>query len=250
MAQFAELVVHLAGRRIASLHRFTLLGWTWPLVRQLAQLGVLVLVFSAVLDLGIENYAVFVFVGLIAWTWFAVGVAGATDSLAGSRHLVLQARFPDVVLPVVAVAVPFVDVLLALPVLLVMLGIAGELHATIVLLPLLLTVQLVLMCGLGWLAGAAAVYLRDVSNIVTVGLTLLFYLTPVFYDVSRVPERYEPILRLNPMTTLVEAYRAVVLDSAFPSVGALAGVAAASVLIAVAGALVFRRLQPGFVDEL
>ena len=94
------------------MHRFTLLGWAWPVVRQLAQLAVLVFVFSTILDLGIDNFPVFVFSGLIAWSWFAGGVQQATASLIANRHLVFQSRFPVAVLPIVAVAVPFIDVLL------------------------------------------------------------------------------------------------------------------------------------------
>ena len=249
-AHVGELVVHLASRRIASMHRFTLLGWAWPLLRLLAQLAVLAFIFSSVLDLGIDDYALFLFVGLVGWTWFAAGVAAATDALHDGSHLVMQPRFPDLVLPVVAVAVPFVDVLIALPVLAVMLVVAGELHLSALALPALLAVQFVLMCGVGWLTAAVAVYLRDMTNVVAVALTLLFYMSPVFYDLDRVPERFEWILRLNPMTTLLESYRAVLLGDSFPPVLAMAGVAAAAVVLALLGALAFRRLQPGFVDEL
>jgi ABC-type polysaccharide/polyol phosphate export permease len=94
------------------------------------------------------------------------------------------------------------------------------------------------------------VYLRDVRGIVTVGLTLLFYLTPVFYDTSRVPDRYETLLRLNPMTTLIEAYRAVLIDSPFPPAPAVAWLLVAMVLLMLGGVLVFRRLSGGVVDEL
>ena len=75
---FADVVTHLARRQVASMHRFTLLGWAWPVVRQLAQLAVLVFVFSTILDLGIAHFPVFVFSGLIAWSWFAGGVQQGT----------------------------------------------------------------------------------------------------------------------------------------------------------------------------
>ena len=71
LARFRELAVHLARREVTSRHRWTLLGWMWPLTRQLAQLAVLVFVFSGVVDLGIEDYPVFVFTGLLAFTWFS-----------------------------------------------------------------------------------------------------------------------------------------------------------------------------------
>jgi lipopolysaccharide transport system permease protein len=245
-----ELVLHLAWRQISSKHRLTLLGWTWPLARQLLQLAVLVFIFSAVFDLGIDNYPVFVFSGLLAYTWFSAGLSEAASSLLSQRHFVFQPRFPTAVLPVVAVAVPFVDVLMALPVLLAMLVATGDLGWSALLLPPLVAVQLVLMCGLAWLCAAGTVYLRDVPNVVLVGLTLLFYMTPVFYSLERVPERYRWALELNPLATLIEGYRAVLIGQPAPGALKLLLLFIASAAIAALGLLVFRRLQPGFVDEL
>lgn len=248
--QFTELVMHLARREVSSRHRWTLLGWTWPVTRQLAQLGVLVFVFSSVFDLGIENYAVFVFIGLVSFTWFSAAITDAAGSLVAQRHLVFQPRFPTPVIPAVAVAVPFVDVLMAGPVLVVLLVASSDLHSTALFLPVLVCIQVLLSCGLAWAVAAAAVYLRDVPNIVTVGLLMLFYLTPVFYDLRRVPDEYDWLLRLNPLTTLIEGYRDVLLDGTLPPARDVAALGAVSVAIAAAGYWLFRRLQDGFVDEL
>jgi lipopolysaccharide transport system permease protein len=250
LPRFRDLLLHLAGREVRSKHRWTVLGWTWPLTRQLVQLGVLVFVFGALFDLGIENYAVFLFTGLVAFNWFSSGVADAASSLVTRRHFVFQPRFPSAVLPAVSVAVPFLDVLLALPVLVAMLLATGGLHAGALLLLPLLAIQLVLMCGLGWLVAAATVYLRDVPNVVLVGLTLLFYMTPVFYGLEHVPRDLQRVLQANPLTTLIEAYRAVLLGQSGPEPVAVAIVAAGSVALAATGLAVFRRLEPGFVDTL
>ena len=198
-----ELLLHLAMRQLSSLHRFTVLGLIWPLARQLIQLVVLVFVFSKVANLGIENYAAFLFSGLIAWSWFSGGVGTGTSSLLEHRNLAFQPGFPVVVLPPVAVTVALADLLVALPVLIAMVAGIGELHWTAAFLPVLLAVQLVLMCGIVWLTAAATVYLRDVRNVVGVALLLLFYLSPVFYNLSRVPDRYQWLLKLNPLTTLI-----------------------------------------------
>ena len=175
--------------------------------------------------------------------------AGST-SVLDQRHLIFQPRFPAATVPVVAVTVPFVDVLVALPVLVVMLIVSGDIGWSALLLPPLLLVQLTLMCGIAWLCAAATVYLRDVPNVVLVGLTLLFYMTPVFYDLDRVPEQYRDLLALNPLATLIEGYRAVLIGDTGPSAAALAIVVVFGIASACGGLLLFRRLQPGFVDEL
>jgi lipopolysaccharide transport system permease protein len=245
-----ELVLHLVHRELTSAHRFTVLGWAWPLARQLAQLAVLVFVFSSVLDLGIPDFPVYVFSGLVSWSWFSTGLTNASTSLIDQRHLVFQPRLPPVVLPVVAVAVPFVDVLMAAPVLIVMLIVSGEVHATALLFPLALALQLVLMVGLAWLVAPASVYVRDLPNLVTLGLMVLFYLTPVFYSLHRIPQQYEWLLQLNPMTTLLELDRALLLGLPYPSVGHIAGTAAFAVIATVAGWFAFERMRPGLVDHL
>lgn len=250
MSQFRELVVHLARQEVASRHRWTLLGWAWPITRQLVQLGVLVFVFSSVFDLGIEDYAAFVFIGLVFFNWFTAALTEGAGSLLAQRHLVFQPRFPTAVVPAVAVAVPFVDVLMAGPVLVVMLLAGGDLHVTALFIPVLIAVQILLTCGLVWIAAAASVHLRDIPNVVGVGVLLLFYVTPVFYDLRRVPDEYDWILRLNPLTTLIEGYRDVLLHGVLPPAIDLAALTVGSASLAVVGYLVFSHLQPGFVDEL
>jgi ABC-type polysaccharide/polyol phosphate export permease len=250
LGRLRELVAHLAAREVASMHRFTLLGWAWPLVRQLAQLGVLVVAFSHVLHLGVPHYAPFVFSGLIAWNWFSSGVVNGTSSLLDRRHLVFQPRFPLIALPLVAVAVPLIDLLLALPVLVVMVVATTGLHWSILFLPVLVAIQLTLMAGIAWLAAAATVYFRDVRHIVGVAVTMLFYFTPVFYDLDRLPHRFQSLLRLNPVTTIVDGYHSIVLGGRLPPAGWLAAVTLLSVLMASAGAFFFTRMSPGFVDEL
>lgn len=247
---FFDVVTHLAHRQVASMHRFTLLGWAWPVVRQLAQLAVFVFVFSTILDLGVDNFPVFVFSGLIAWGWFSSGIQQATGALIAQRHLVFQPRFPVGVLPIVSVAVPFIDVVLVLPVLVIMLIAAGTLSWTVLFLPPLLIVQFALMAGIAWLASAANVFMRDVENVIGVLLTLTFYCTPIFYSIDSIPQRYQALLRLNPMTTMVESYRGVLMGTDFPAPERLAAVTIGSSLLAALGWVAFRHAEPRFVDEL
>ncbi len=245
-----DLILHLVRRELASAHRNTLLGWTWPLARQLAQLAVLVFLFSKVLDLGIEDYPVFVFTGLIAWTWFQTALSTAAISVVVNGHLVGQPRFPTLALPLVAVAVPCFDVLMALPVLLVLLATEGRLDPTVLLLPLPLLAQFAFTAGVALIVSAANVYLRDVQNVVGVLLLMLFYLTPVFYGLKNVPDEFHWLLRINPLTAFVNADRALLFDGRLPALLDVVIGAGAAALAVVIGLALFRRLQPGFIDEL
>ena len=245
-----ELVLHLSVREIAAAHRFTALGWAWPVVRQLVQLGILVFVFSVVFDVGIDSYPAFVFSGLIVWSWFSVGVPAASRVLIDRRHLLFQPGFRSAALPAVAVAVPLIDLLIALPILFGMVLVGGDIGPAALLFGVLIVIQAVLMLGLAWLTAALNVHFRDISHIVAVVVASLFYLTPVFYDLDQVPDKYQWILQLNPMTVIVEGHHEILIEGRAPDLLGLAAVAGFSVLIAAAGLWVFRRMEPGFVDEL
>jgi lipopolysaccharide transport system permease protein len=247
---FQEVVLHLVRREIDATHRMTLLGWAWPVARQLAQLAALVFIFGSVIDQGIPHFPVFVFSGLIAWTWFSTGVGTATTVLLDDRHLVFQPRLPAAVLPIVSIVVPLVDVLLALPILLVMAALETGVEWTIVVTPLLVVLQLALMAGIAWLVSSVSVFFRDVPNLVQVVLQILFYMTPVFYGLRTVPDQYQSILELNPMTTLVEAYRAALLGAPWPSVGHFIYVALLAIVLCIGGYITFARLSRNFADNL
>jgi lipopolysaccharide transport system permease protein len=247
---FSELVLHLVKREIDTTHRMTVLGWAWPLMRQLVQLAVLVFIFGSVLDLGIENFAVFVFSGLIAWNWFSAAVGVATGSLLEHRHLLYQPRLPPAVIPIVAIIVPLVDVLMALPVLVILLQLEAGIPLSALLIPVLVLAQLLLMAGIAWITASLSVFMRDVPNMVMVGLNVLFYLTPVFYGLKSIPERYVGLLKLNPMATIVSSYRAILLGEPLPGTFAIVYTIVLSVGLTVLGYVLFMRLQNRFVDNL
>ena len=248
--RLVALVVHLARRELDASHRMTVLGWLWPLARQIAQLLTLVFIFGAVINLKIPHFPVYVFVGLVSWAWFSSAVGDSATSLLDQRHLVFQARFPNIAIPLVSVVMPLVDVLLALPVLLVMVGIEHGLSWTIVLVIPLLVLQLVIMVGISWIVSAATVYFRDVPQLVAVALQVLFYVTPVFYRRSSVPSHYGKLLELNPMTTIVEGYRAALLGLPSPGPLRFVGTALGGLVLIVVGFLFFRRNSVGVIDSL
>lgn len=232
------------------MHRLTVLGWLWPLARQLAQVGVLVFAFSVVLDLGIPDYGVFVFTGLLAWSWFSDGVTRSAWSVIRDGHLLRHPTFPAQILPLTAVSVPLVDVLIGVPVLLTAVALTIGVPWEVVLLPLLALVQFGLIAGIGLLLASASVYVRDLPQVTAVGLLMLFYMTPVFYPLSRVPDDYRTLLQANPLVGIIDGYRAVLIEGRVPDISALVWPAVAAGLFLLIGTFSFRRLRPDFLDRL
>jgi lipopolysaccharide transport system permease protein len=139
---------------------------------------------------------------------------------------------------------------MALPLLLVLLLVDGRLGLEALLFPALMVFTFAFTAGLGMLAAAANVFFRDVANVVSLGLLMLFYLTPIFFGLRNVPERFQWVMNLNPVTAHVNAARALLFEARLPALRDALVVVLLSPLLAVVGYTVFRRLKPRFVDEL
>lgn len=246
-----EVAGHLVVREWVSRQRFTLLGWGWPLLRQLVQLAVLAFIFTRVLDLGIEDYVLFVFSGLIAWSLFSSGAINGTWAVIQHRHLLLQPRTPAAVIPLVSALTPALDFLVAFPLLVVLLYAQadGLQPAALVAIPLV-AVQLLLTAGLAWFTSALAVVLRDVTSIVETLVFTIFYLTPIFYGLEQAPGDAADVLEWNPLAVLIEAYRSVLVDGKVPDAGPLLAVAGLAAVVAALGYRTFERMRPSFLDHL
>lgn len=246
----AELVVHLVGREFRIRYRRAYLGWLWSVAQPLARLIVLTVVFTKILPLGIPNYAVFLFSGLIAWMWFASAIGSATTSVIDRRDLLLRPNVPRAAIPVVSVLTDGLDYLTALPVLAVFLAVEGGIPATAIALPMVLAVELLFILGLGYALCAVNVFLRDVRIVVEVALLLGFYITPVFYRAESVPGNYRFLIQLNPMARIINAHREILIAGTFPAPGPFLVLALGCGAIFVAGYLLYRAMSTTFVDEL
>jgi ABC-type polysaccharide/polyol phosphate export permease len=165
------------------------------------------------------------------------------------RDLLFRPGVPRAAVPVVSVLTDFLDLLAALPVLAVFLVLDVGLHWTAILFPVVLFVQLLLILGFGYLLCAANVWVRDVRHLVITVMALGFYITPVFYGRTNVPERFRWVQTVNPMTHLLEAHRAVLIRGEVPDRG-FAVVALFAGALFTTGTLVYNRLSGTFVDEL
>lgn len=246
-----EVVLHLVAREFRLRYRRSVLGVLWSVLQPLARLAVLSFVFTRVLPLGdVEDYPVFLFTGLIGWAWFSSGVASATSSALDRRELLFRPGIGRTVVPVVSVLTDLIDYLVALPILLVVLAATTGLHATALLLPAILAVQLLVILGLGMALCAANVHLRDVRLVVDLALLLGFYVTPVFYRPDALPEGARALAALNPMAHLIEAQRAVLVEGALPGLLPSLALVVGGVATFAAGLAVYRRASATFVDEL
>jgi lipopolysaccharide transport system permease protein len=246
-----DLALELILRDLRLRYKRSVLGIAWSLVTPLAQLLVLHFLFTVVLPLGIANYASFLFVGILVWSWLAGSLDQATGSIVDNRELVRQPGFPVAILPVVTVAANLIHFMLALPILAAFLWLGGAAPgAAIVLLPVLIALQFLFTLSVAYFMATLHVTFRDTKHLLGVLLTLGFYLTPVFYEVRQAPERLQAFYALNPMVHLIEGYRDVLLRGLWPSPASLIAVALTGSALLVVGYTIFRQTSYRFVDEL
>jgi lipopolysaccharide transport system permease protein len=246
-----DLLWVLVMRDLKLRYRRSVLGILWSLATPLAQMLVFTFLFHRVVPLGIPNYPVFVFSGLLAWTWFQTSTTMAAVSITGNRELIGQPGFPSSILPAVTVATNLTHFLLELPVLLAFLLLSGERPTgALFALPLVIAVQYLFSLAIAYPIAAVNVAFRDTQHIASLILLLLFYLTPVFYDARSVPAAYRPIFELNPMVQIIGAYRSIFLHGEAPDLTWLLTFGVAAGVLLILGYIVFRRASVRFVEEL
>lgn len=251
------MVSGLVRRDLQSRYAGSALGMVWTLLQPLLYLCVYLVVFSWILRVKFTeggesgDFALYLVAGLLPWLAFNDGVLRAAGSVVENAGLVKGVSFPAVVLVASSILASIANLLIGFSVFLVVLLLTGHLSwPGLLFLPLLVFLQTVFAFGLGLFAASLYTFLRDLMPVLQLVLTVWFYLTPIIYPPSYVPEHIAPVVVLNPFTPLVTAYRVTLLEGILPSGGDLSLVAAWTVVIVILGSLIFTRVEPGFAEVL
>lgn len=248
---FYDLLYQLVSRELKLRYKRSVLGIVWTLLNPLMQLLVFAFVFRSVLQVNIAYYTSSVFCGLIAWNWFQTALTDATGVINANPSLIRQPGFPSIVLPIVVTLVHMIHFVLALPVLVIFLLLDGvPLHLTIWQIPILMLLQLALTIGLSYILAATNVIFHDTKYTVGVLLQMLFYATPIFYDIKQIPAHLQFWYWINPITHLVEAYRSLLIQGLKPNWLPLLGVGGITLILIVLGHRYFLMQSDRFVEEL
>ncbi len=257
-----NLLITLVRRDLEARYKGSILGNLWPLLNQLVQLLIYVYVFSVVLQVKLDiqgmpqdsrmTFGLWLFAGLVPWFAFTNGLTQAATSVILQPNLVKKVVFPLGLLPLVSVLSAFIESTFGLMILIVTVFLSSQtLQNSLGLLPLIWIPQLLLTAGLGYWTAGLTVFLRDIPQSLGVILNLWFYLTPIVYPLSKIPESWQPwILWLNPMTAIVEAYRDLVLVGQIQHGGELATTSIVAIVLYCSGLWAYRRLRPAFADVL
>ncbi len=248
---YREMIYMLVRRDLRGKYKGSVLGFAWTFINPLLQLAVYTMVFSVVMRSGIEKYYIFLFVALIPWLAMANSVNAGATCIIGQQNLVTKIHFPRQVLPITTVTTQFVNMLLCMIVVLLVCLFSVGLNLAVLwyLIPVML-VEYMLAMGIAFLVSGMTVYFRDLEHILGIFVMAWQFLSPVMYSVEMVPENLRGIFQLNPMTSVITAYRQILYYKTAPDLKTMITALGMGVLFLVAGWFVFRRLERHFAEEL
>ncbi len=256
---YRELLIQLVRRNIEVRYRGTLLGLVWMVATPLIMLAVYTFVFGIVFRArwgedftdSKAAFALIIFCGMTVYNIFAESVNSSVGIVSGSPNYVKKVVFPVELLPLSTVATACFFGLVWLGILFFGIGVSGQgLHLTAVFLPLVLLPLVLFSCGISWFAASIGVFIRDLRHIVGIILLILHFTTPIFYSLEMVPERIRPILLINPLTSMVQLAREVLLFGGRPDWGVLAILTVFSLAVCQLGYFWFMKTKRGFADVL
>ncbi|MEI6613394.1 MAG: ABC transporter permease, partial [Chrysiogenales bacterium] len=253
-----QLILILVSRELKARYRGTMFGFLWSLFNPLLLMLVYTVVFGFIVSRGrvagfasTEFYALFMFNGILPWTWFSSSLIESSNVLMVHGALIKKIKFPIEVLPIMVVATNMVHFILALPVLILFFLIFGKpLTLWVLFLPISLLVQFVFTMGLCFLISALTVHFRDIKDILSNLLTLWFFATPIIYTYESIPKALKMVLNFNPMTHLVESYHFAFYYGSLPHWRRLSVTVLVGLLFFYLGYLVFDKLRDTFVEEV
>jgi lipopolysaccharide transport system permease protein len=253
-----RLILQLARRKIAARYRGSLLGGLWAVIHPVMMLGIYTFVFSfvlrarATLTSGSQgDFALFLFSGMIVYTIFSECVNDAPSLVLSNRGYIKHLLFPVEVLSWVSVVSAMFNFLVGFVILMVFAYVLnGPPPATALFAPLLLVPVVLLTLGLSWLLSSLGTFLQDLSQGINVATTALFFLSPIFYPVSAIPEPIRRYGFLNPFVFTLETMRGVLFQGAIPDWRMLGALTLVSLLVAWLGYAWFMKTKGAFTDVL
>lgn len=254
-----QLLGDFAWRALRARYKGSALGFAWNFVIPLLNLLVFWVLFGVILETrpvtatGEQPYAIFLFVGLLPWTFFSNALLAGAAAVTSNAAIVKRVRLPVQLLPAASVASALANYLLTLVVLFAVLALFGPRHPEALLyLPVLILVQLLLAAGLAYLLAGLNVFFRDVEHILGVVLMAWYFLTPILFPISMLADRPRELMLayLNPMTPVIVGYQRALLDGLPPEWPWLGYSAAVGLVLFVSGFAYFRRAKDDFEAAL
>lgn len=247
---YRELLWVLTLRDIKVRYKQTVLGAAWAIIRPVVTMVIFSVIFGHLAKIPSDGfpYPVFVYAGLLPWTFFSNAISVSGQSLLGSAHLVSKVYFPRLIIPLSSIGAGLIDLAISVAILLLLMlyyGVGWSVN--LLLTPLLLVAVIFIALGIGTLLSALTVAYRDFSMLLPFLVQIWMYVTPIIYPIGLIPERWQWLLYLNPMTGLIEGFRAAFLGKPFNLMAFMISLLIALVIFLV-GVAYFQKVERRFAD--
>lgn len=249
--EYRELLKSSIKKDVGGKYKNSVLGVLWSFLYPLLQIAVYAIVFPLIMRSNMENYTVFVCCGLIPWNFFSTAISRSSFTMIENGNILKKVYFPKEILPISVVTSEAVNFVISTIIILAfVLGTGMGLTWYVIFYPVILLIQYILLIGISLFVSSITVYFRDLQHFIGIALQLLFYATPIVYATNIIPESYQWILRLNPMTFIIDGYRSIFYYQQQPDFISLGITLLVSLILCVVGYLLFSKLQKRFAEEL
>lgn len=248
---YRELLKTSVKKEVRGKYKNSFLGVLWSFLNPLLQIAVYAIVFPLIMKDAGSNYTVFIVCGLIPWQFFSIAINRSSFTMIENGGIIKKVFFPREILPISVVTSELVNFIISTVIIIVFVLAYGLGFSRFMLFyPLILLVQYVVLIGISFIVSSITVYVRDLQHFIGVALQLLFYATPICYRVNVIPESFQWIMKLNPMSYIIEAYRCIFMEHTYPDLQGLMIWFGIGLLLCVLGYLFFSKLQKGFAEQL
>jgi len=247
---YRELLYFLTWRDIKVKYKQTALGAAWAVIQPVFTMLIFTLFFGRLAGVPSDGipYPLFALAGLVPWTFFSNAITSTGNSLVGSANLITKVYFPRMIIPAAAAAAGLVDMAISLIVLILfMIYYKVAPTTTLIIFPVILFIFLLLALGVGMWLSALNVKYRDIRFAIPFIVQLWMVVSPIIYPATFLPKRFRWIIELNPLTGLIEGFRASVFGTAFP-LRAFAISSVITILMLLYASYSFRRMETSFAD--
>lgn len=256
LKKYITLTLHIVSRDIKERYAGSYLGLLWSFLYPLFFLVVYWFVFSKVIHIRVSasdgSYLPFLFAGLFPWYAIQDGIIRGTTSIVEKGYVIKKVLLPHELFPLAANISALIHHGIGFAAFLLIYFIWKGIPSfeSLVFFPLLFLLQLIFSFGWSMLLSSIAVYFRDLAQVISIAMQGVFFLSPILYPPSSLPKQFETVTKLNPITPLMEGYRAIIIQGKMPELQGFFYFTAFTAIITLIGFIVFRKLKAGFVDVL
>ncbi len=246
-----NIIFELVKRDLKKKYRGSFLGIIWSVLNPLLMMTVLTLVFSNVFRFDTKNYPLYLMTGQVLFNFFSESTSVSMLSIISNASLIKKIYFKKWLLPFSSVSFSWINTFFSIIAIFIIVIFTGEkIHLSYILIPLLLFYLFLFALGFGMILSATVVFFRDIMYLYSVFLTILMYLTPIFYPEKIIPEQYKFIVSLNPLVYFLKYFRQIILDGVFPDLKLNLICIFFGVSSLIIGILVFKSRENEFVLDI